>query len=87
MLIVDDFEIVPKRNMLFILRQIYDPAETRAVSECSALRARFTDLSSKLETGEISQADFHARGAKLLRSLQAIERLTALCGAAPDDHT
>lgn len=86
MLIVDDFVMVPKQNMLFILRQIYDPTETRAVVERSALRAQFMDLSSKLEMGEISQAEFHTCGAELLRSLQKMERLTAQSGAAPDDH-
>jgi hypothetical protein len=77
MLIVDDFLTVRGQNVLFIFRQIYDPVDSNSLGECSTLRAQFVELSSKLETGEISPAEFNTCGGELLRDLERIERHTS----------
>ena len=86
MLIVDEYIEVPALNMLFIFRQIHEPSAEELVGSSSELRAEYADLSSKRKTGEISEAEFHTRGRKLLRRLQTIERLTSREGRENDDE-
>lgn len=73
MLVADDILCFPFRGLGFILRQIHRAAQQELVNEADHLRAELSELYMRLETRQITEAQFAARESPLLDRLARAE--------------
>ncbi len=81
MFFVDDLLMSPVKGVLWVFREIHDAAQQELAGESEAITAALTELYMKLETGQITEAQFDAQEKTLLDRL---DRLQAEAEAAPE---
>ena len=86
MLLVDDLLMLPFSGFGFIMRTLKKIAEEQYTDD-APVKERLLELQLKLESGEISEADYADEEAAILRELREIDnRKRALAGAPPADE-
>lgn len=86
MLLVDDLVMLPFSGFGFILRTLKKVAEEE-YTDNQAVKERLLELQLKLESGEVSEAEYAREEAGILRELREIEnRKRALAGAPRADE-
>lgn len=79
MFLVDDLLLSPVKGVLWVLQEIHDAAQQELAGEREAVTAALSELYLKLETGQITEAEFEAQEKVLLDRLdrQQAETKTA----------
>ena len=86
MLLVDDLLMLPFSGFGFILRTLERIAEEQYTDD-APVKERLLELQLKLESGEISEADYAEEEATIIRELREIEnRKRELAGAPRADR-
>jgi len=73
MFLVDDLLLSPVKGVLWIFREIHDAAQQELAGESEAITVALSELYMKLETGQISEAEFDAQEKVLLDRLDRLE--------------
>lgn len=81
MFLVDDLLLSPVKGILWVFREIHDAAQQELAGESEAITAALSELYMRLETGQISEAEFEAQEKVLLDRL---DRLQEKETAAPE---
>lgn len=74
MFLVDDLLLLPGRGLLFVCKEIAKRAQEELLDDDS-VRQELRETYMLLETGRISEQEFDRRERKLVRRLEAIERM------------
>src|SRR5215831_6902284 len=86
MLLVDDLLMLPFSGFGFIMRTLERIAEEQYTDD-APVKERLLELQLKLESGEISEADYAEEEATIIRELREIEnRKRELAGAPRADR-
>jgi len=80
MFLLDDLLMSPVKGVLWVFREIHDAAQQELAGESEAITAALSELYMRLETGQITEAEFDAQEKVLLDRL---DRLQAKEKAAP----
>ena len=62
MFLLDDLLLSPVKGVIWIFREIHDAAQQELAGESEAITVALSELYMKLETGQISEAEFDAQG-------------------------
>jgi hypothetical protein len=81
MLLVDDLLLLPLRGIALVAQKIHQAAEQESADEALAIRDELRQMYMKVETGELSEAEFDALEKPLLDRLDKLESR----GADDDD--
>ena len=73
MFLIDDLLLAPVKGILWVFREIYDAAQQEMAGEREPIIAALSELYMRLETGQISEAEFETREKKLLDRLDRIQ--------------
>lgn len=73
MFLLDDLLLSPVKGVLWIFREIHDAAQQELAGESEAITAALSELYMKLETGQISDAEFDAQEKVLLDRLDRLQ--------------
>lgn len=73
MFLVDDLLMSPLKGVLWVFREIHDAAQQELAGESEAITAALSELYMKLETGQISEAEFDAQEKVLLDRLDRLQ--------------
>jgi hypothetical protein len=82
MLIVDDILTAPFKGLIWLCREIHEAAEQEQAGEADRLTAQLSELYMRLETGQITEAEFDTREKELLDRLDQIQQQTTIKEAA-----
>ena len=82
MFLIDDILLAPAKGLLWVFREIHDAAQQELAGESETITAALSELYMRLETGQITEAQFDAQETTLLDRL---DRLQA--AAAPEKKT
>jgi hypothetical protein len=74
MFLVDDLLLSPIHGVVWLGRQIQDAAEKDQAGESDRITAQLSELYMKLETGQITEAEFDAQEKSLLDRLDEIQK-------------
>ena len=86
MLLVDDLLMLPFSGFGFVLRTLQKVAEEQYTDD-APVKERLLELQLKLESGELSEDEYAAEEASIIRQLREIEnRKRALAGAPPAEQ-
>lgn len=86
MLLVDDLLMLPFSGFGFVMRTLQKVAEEQYTDD-APVKERLLELQLKLESGEISEDEYAAEEASIIRQLREIEnRKRALAGAPPAEQ-
>jgi hypothetical protein len=81
MLLIDDLLMMPFSGFGFVLRTLQKVAEEQFTDD-APVKERLLELQLKLESGEVSEEEYAAEEAEIIRQLREIEnRKRALKGA------
>jgi hypothetical protein len=69
MFLVDDLLLSPVKGVLWVFQEIHDAAQQELAGEREAITAALSELYLKLETGQITEAEFDAQEKVLLDRL------------------
>ena len=58
MFLVDDILLAPAKGLLWVFREIYDAAQQELAGESEAITASLSELYMRLETEQITEAEF-----------------------------
>ena len=73
MFLVDDLLLSPAKGLLWVFREIHDAAQQELEGEGEAITAALSELYMKLETGQITEAQFDAQEKMLLDRLDRLQ--------------
>jgi hypothetical protein len=73
MFLVDDLLMSPVKGILWVFREINDAAQQELAGESEAITSALTELYMKLETGQITEAEFDAQEKVLLDRLDQLQ--------------
>ncbi len=73
MFLVDDLLLAPAKGLLWVFKEIHDAAQQELAGEAEAITAALSELYMKLETGQITEAEFDAQEQKLLDRLDRLQ--------------
>jgi hypothetical protein len=73
MFLVDDLLLSPVKGVIWIFREIHDAAQQELAGESEAITVALSELYMKLETGQISEAEFDAQEKVLLDRLDRLQ--------------
>jgi hypothetical protein len=73
MFLVDDILLSPVKGVLWVFREIHDAAQQELEGEGEAITAALSELYMKLETGQITEAEFDAQEKMLLDRLDRLQ--------------
>jgi hypothetical protein len=86
MLLIDDLLALPFSGFSFILRTLQRVAEEQYTDD-APIKERLLELQLKLESGEMSEAEYAQEEAEIIRELREIEnRKRALAGVPAAEH-
>ena len=74
MFLIDDLFLMPARGIMAVFREVHNAAQQDAASEAESIRNELSELYMRLETQQLSEADFDAREKVLLDRLDELER-------------
>lgn len=72
MFLLDDLLLAPVYGLVWVFRKIHEAAQEEMAGEADAITAELSELYMRLETGQITEAEFEARERVLLDRLDAI---------------
>ncbi|HSB75736.1 MAG TPA: gas vesicle protein GvpG [Terriglobales bacterium] len=85
MLLIDDLLLSPLTGFKFILRTLQRVAEQEYTDD-APLKERLLELQVKLEEGQLSEAEYVAEEAVIIRQLRQLqERKRELAGLPPEE--
>jgi hypothetical protein len=73
MFLVDDLLLAPIKGVLWVFREIHDAAQQEQAGESEAITGALSELYMKLETGQITAAEFDAQEKVLLDRLDRLQ--------------
>jgi hypothetical protein len=73
MFLVDDILLSPVKGVLWVFREIHDAAQQELAGESQAITAALSELYMRLETGQITEAEFDAQEKVLLDRLDRLQ--------------
>jgi hypothetical protein len=73
MFLLDDVLLAPIKGVFWIFREVHDAAQKELASEKEAITTALSELYMRLETGQISEAEFDVREKELLDRLDRLE--------------
>lgn len=73
MFIIDDLLMSPVKGLFWLFKEIHDAAEQEMAGEAEAITAALSELYMKLETGQITEAEFDAQEIVLLDRLDRLQ--------------
>jgi hypothetical protein len=73
MFLIDDLLLAPVKGILWVFREIHDAAQQEMAGERESITAALSELYMRLETGQISEAEFETREKELLDRLDRIQ--------------
>lgn len=86
MLLIDDLLGLPFSGFSFVLRTLQRVAEEQYTDD-APIKEQLLELQLKLESGELSEEEYVAQEAAIIRQLREVEnRKRELAGAPPVEH-
>jgi hypothetical protein len=73
MFLVDDILLSPVKGVLWVFREIHDAAQQELAGESKAITTVLSELYMRLETGQITEAEFDAQEKVLLDRLDRLQ--------------
>jgi hypothetical protein len=73
MFLVDDILLSPVKGVLWVFREIHDAAQQELAAESETITAALSELYMRLETGQITEAEFDAQEKVLLDRLDRLQ--------------
>jgi hypothetical protein len=73
MFLIDDLLLSPVKGVIWIFREIHDAAQQELAGESEAITVALSELYMKLETGQISDAEFDVQEKVLLDRLDRLQ--------------
>ena len=73
MFLIDDILLAPAKGVLWVFREIHDAAQQELAGESETITAALSELYMRLETGQITEAEFDAREKVLLDRLDRLQ--------------
>lgn len=73
MFLVDDILLAPAKGLLWVFREIHDAAQQELAGESETITAALSELYMRLETGQITEAEFDAQEKVLLDRLDRLQ--------------
>jgi hypothetical protein len=73
MFLVDDLLLSPVKGILWVFREIHDAAQQELAGESEAITAALSELYMRLDTGQITEAEFEAQEKVLLDRLDRLQ--------------
>jgi len=73
MFLVDDILLSPAKGLLWVFREIHDAAQQELAGESEAITASLSELYMRLETEQITEAEFDAQEKVLLDRLDRLQ--------------
>lgn len=73
MFLIDDLLLSPIKGILWVFREIHDAAQQERAGEEKSITAALSELYMKLETGQITEAEFDAQEKVLLDRLDRLQ--------------
>ena len=73
MFLVDDILLAPAKGVLWVFQEIHDAAQQELAGESEAITAALSELYMRLETEQITEAEFDAQEKVLLDRLDRLQ--------------
>jgi hypothetical protein len=73
MFLVDDILLSPVKGVLWVFREIHDAAQQELAGESETITAALSELYMRLETEQITEAEFDAQEKTLLDRLDRLQ--------------
>ena len=73
MFLIDDLLLSPMKGILWVFREIHNAAQEDQAGESDRITAQLSELYMKLETGQITEAEFDAQEKVLLDRLDRLQ--------------
>ncbi|AEB09622.1 gas vesicle protein GvpG [Desulfobacca acetoxidans] len=73
MFLLDDVVMAPFKGIFWIFKEIHDAAQQEQAGESDAITASLSELYMKLDTGQITEAEFDAQEKILLDRLDLLQ--------------
>ena len=73
MFLVDDILLSPVKGVLWVFREIHDAAQQELAGESEAITAALSELYMRLETEQITEAEFDVQEKVLLDRLDRLQ--------------
>lgn len=73
MFLIDDLLLSPIKGVMWVFREIHDAAQQELAGESEAITAALSELYMKLETGQITEAEFDSQEKVLLDRLDRLQ--------------
>ena len=73
MFLIDDILLSPAKGLLWVFREIHDAAQQELAGESETITAALSELYMRLETGQITEAEFDAQEKTLLDRLDRLQ--------------
>lgn len=83
MFLVDDILLSPVKGVLWVFREIHDAAQQELAGESEAITGSLSELYMRLETGQITEAEFDVQEKVLLDRLDRLQAAEE-AAAAPE---
>jgi len=87
MFLIDNILLLPARGVLWIARELDNAAQQAFADEAEAITIELSQLYTRLENGQLTEAEFDAREKELLDHLDALqERETAVASEEEEEE-
>jgi hypothetical protein len=73
MFLIDDILLAPAKGVLWVFQEIHDAAQQEMAGESEAITAALSELYMRLETEQITEAEFDAQEKVLLDRLDRLQ--------------
>jgi hypothetical protein len=73
MFLIDDILMSPAKGLLWVFREIHDAAQQELAGESENITAALSELYMRLETEQITEAEFDAQETTLLDRLDRLQ--------------
>ena len=83
MFLIDDILLAPAKGVLWVFQEIHDAAQQELAGESEAITATLSELYMRLETEQITEAEFDAQEKVLLDRLDRLQ-VEEKAAAAPE---
>jgi hypothetical protein len=77
MFLIDDLLLMPARGIMAAFREIHNAVQQESANESESIRTELSELYMRLETKQLSEAEFDQREKELLDRLDELEKEAA----------
>jgi len=84
MFLIDDLLLSPFKGIFWVFQEIHDAAQQELEGEKEAITATLSELYMRLETGQITEAEFDAQEKVLLDRLDRLQAEEATTAPEPE---